>query len=257
MPSQPRLRHAQPVELLGDGAGSLDLHAIAGDRLLVGLQDHDALIAVEDHRLAAGYVGQKRPNPHHRWNLEPFRHDRRMAARAAQLSGKSLDKSPVEVGRFAGREIVGQHDHRLRNRRERLAALSQQVAEQALLDVINIVGPLRDVVVEILKHLRVAAERAAHGVFRPPIAVADRRGQLVLQLGVVEHRQVGIEDGGVLLAEFGPDRIAVSLDLPGGFGDGMLQPGELCIDGTPLHEPARNPEALAVEDERFTDRDAG
>ena len=68
---------------------------------------------------------------------------------------------------------------------------------------------------------------------------------------------MGIEDGGVLLAEFGPDRIAVPLDLPGGFGHGVIEPGELCIDGAPLHEAARDPEALAIEDKRFADRDAG
>jgi hypothetical protein len=37
----------------------------------------------------------------------------------------------------------------------------------------------------------------------------------------------------------------------------VLQPGELRVDRAPLDEAARNPEALAVEDKRFADRDAG
>jgi hypothetical protein len=68
---------------------------------------------------------------------------------------------------------------------------------------------------------------------------------------------MGIEDGGVLFAEFGSDRIAIPLDFPGCLGHGVLKPGKLRIDGTPLHEAARNPKALAIEDERFADRDAG
>jgi hypothetical protein len=68
---------------------------------------------------------------------------------------------------------------------------------------------------------------------------------------------MGIENGGILLAEFGPDRVPVPLDLTGRIGHGVLQPGELRVDRAPLNEAARDSKALAVEDKRFTDRDAG
>jgi hypothetical protein len=97
---------------------------------------------------------------------------------------------------------VSQHDHRLRDRRECLPPLAKQVAEQALLDVVDVVSAVRDVVVEALKHLRITAERTTDGIFRPPVAVADSRGEFRLQLRVVQHRQMGVEDGGILAAEF-------------------------------------------------------
>ena len=193
----------------------------------------------------------------HRRDFEPLGDDRRVAARAAELGGESLHELAVEVGRLARRQVVGQHDHRLRNRRQRLAALAEEVAQQALLDVVDVVGALRDVVVEVLKDLRIPAQRAADGIFRPEVLVADGAGELRLQAIVVEHRQMGVEDGGILLAQLGPDRVAVALDLVGRLGDGVLEPLELGIDGAALDEPARDPETLAVEDERLANRDAG
>ena len=152
---------------------------------------------------------------------------------------------------------MGQHDHRLRDRRQRLPPLAQEVAEQALLQVVNVVGPLGDVIVEVLKGLRVAAERAAHRILRPPVLVADGAGEFLLELRVVKHRQMGLEDGRVLVSEFGPDRIAVSLDLVSRLGHGRGEPGEFGVDGTPFDESPRNAEALAIKNECFADRDAG
>jgi hypothetical protein len=119
------------------------------------------------------------------------------------------------------------------------------------------VSTLRDVVVEALEHLRVAAQRPADGVLGPEVAVADGAGQLLLELRVVEHRQMGGEDGGVLPAEFRLDGVAIPLDLAGGLGDRLGEALEFGVDGTASHEPARDAESLAVEDERLADRDAG
>ena len=167
---------AEFAQLGGHRLCCFHLQPIAGDRLLVRLQDHDPLIAVENHRFATGDIGQKRPQSHHGRNLEPFGDDGSVAARAAQLGGKPLHKPPVEIGRFARREVVGQHHHRLRNGCQRFAPLPQEIPQQALLDVVDVVGTLRDVVVEALESLGVASERAADGVFRPPVPVADGAG---------------------------------------------------------------------------------
>ena len=67
----------------------LDLVAIAGERLLVRMQNDQALVAVDDHRLAAGDVGQKRPDADHRGNAEPLGDDRRVAAGAADLGDEA------------------------------------------------------------------------------------------------------------------------------------------------------------------------
>ena len=73
----------------------------------------------------------------------------------------------------------------------------------------------------------------------------------------MEHRQVGVEDGGILLAKLGPDPVAVVLHLPGGVGDRMGEPGQLGIDGASFHEPPGDPKSLGVEHERLTDGHTG
>ena len=96
----------------GQRALLLGLVPVAGERLFVGLEDDQALVAVDDHQVAAGDVGQERADADDRGNLHAFGDDRRVAAGAADLGDKAADELAVEVGRFAGREVVGQHDHR-------------------------------------------------------------------------------------------------------------------------------------------------
>ena len=62
-------------------------------------------------RLAAGDVGQKRPDADDRRNAEPLGHDRRVAAGAADFGDEALHELRIEIRRFARREIVGQHQH--------------------------------------------------------------------------------------------------------------------------------------------------
>ena len=68
-----------------------DLVAIAGDRFFVGLQDHQPVVAVDDHQVAAGDVGQERAGADHGRNFQPFGDDGRVAARAADFGGKAAD----------------------------------------------------------------------------------------------------------------------------------------------------------------------
>ena len=85
---------------------------IAGQGFLVGLQDHQAMVAVDDHQVAAGDVGQKRPVPTTAGISSPS------ATIAVWLPGPPTSVAnprtncAVEIGRFAGREIVRQHHHR-------------------------------------------------------------------------------------------------------------------------------------------------
>ena len=180
-----------------------------------------------------------------------------MAPRTAELGGEALHEAPVERGRFARRQVVGEDDDRLGDRCERFPPLAEEVAEQALLDVVDVVRAMGDVVVEALEDLRIASQRAADGVLRPPVAIPDGTGELLLELLVMQHRPLRVEDGGVLVAELVADAVAVALELAGGLGHGLREPGQFGVDRAALDEPPRNAEALAVEDQRLADRHAG
>jgi hypothetical protein len=119
---------AEAVEAGGHGPGRLHLEPVAGNRLLVRLEDHHPLIAVEDHRFPPRHVGEERPEADDCGDLEPFGDDRGVAAGSAEFGGESLHEPAVEVGRLAGGEVVGEDDHRLRDRREGLAPLAEEIA---------------------------------------------------------------------------------------------------------------------------------
>ena len=67
----------------------IDLVPVAGQRFLVRVQNHQALVAVDDHRFAARDVGQKRPDADDRRNAQPLGHDRRVAAGPADLGDEA------------------------------------------------------------------------------------------------------------------------------------------------------------------------
>ena len=116
--------------------------AITGQRLFVGLEDHQALVAVDDRQLAAGDFGQERPGADDGRDFERLGHDRRVTAGPADLGDKSADEAAVEIGGLAGREVVGQHQHRRGEVGDAFAAPAKQMPQQALLDVEDVVRPL-------------------------------------------------------------------------------------------------------------------
>ena len=116
---------------------------------------------------------------------------------------------------------------------------------------------LGDVVVEVLKDFGIATQRAADGIFRPPIAIAHGAYQFGLQPLVVQHRQMSIKDRSVLAAQFRMNRVAVAFDFAGCLGHRIGEPFQLGIDGTAFNKTARDSEPLAVENESLADCDAG
>ena len=136
---------AERLELGGLDAEFLGLVAVAGQRLFVGLEDHQALVAVDDRQFAAGDVGQERPGAHHGGDFQGLGHDGRVAARPADLGDEAADEAAVEIRGLAGGEVVGQHQHGRGEVGDPLAAAAQQVPQQAFLDVEDVVGPLRQV----------------------------------------------------------------------------------------------------------------
>ena len=167
---------------------------------------------------------------------------------------KPRTKLAVEIGGFAGREVVGQHEHRRGEVGDAFAAAAQQVPQEPLLDVEDVGGPFRQVgAFQPLEDLGVAPQGAADGVLGRVVAVADHVFQFAAEPRVLEHLQVGVEDGGVLLAQFLGDRVAVAGDLGRRGRDRLLQPVQFVVHGVARHEPPRNAKSLVVHDQRFAD----
>ena len=240
--------------LAASDADFLGLVAVAGERLFVRLEDHQALVAVDDHQIAAGDFGQERSGAHNGRNFQGLGHDGRVAARPADLGHKAADEAAIEVGRFAGRKVVGQHQHRRGEVGDPFAAAAQQVPEQTLFDVEDVVGPLRQIgAFQPLEDLGVAAQRAADGVLGRVVPLADHLLQLAAEPRVLEHLQVGLEDRAVFLAQLGGDRLAMVGDFGGRGGDGLVEPLHLVDDRVARHEPPRDAKSLVVHHQRLAD----
>ena len=86
--------------------------------------------------------------------------------------------------------------------------------------------------------------------------LADHLLQFAAEPGVLEHLQVGLEDGAVLLAQLGGDGLAVAGDLGRRGRDRLVQPLQLVVHGVARHEPPRDAKSLVVHHQRFADGDA-
>ena len=118
------------------------LLAILLDRRRIGLQDDRALVAVDDHLVAAGDVAQERADADDRRQFERLGDDRGVASGTADLGDEAENELAIEIGRFAGREIVGQDDDGRSEARKPFAAAAEQMPQQPLFDVEDVAGPV-------------------------------------------------------------------------------------------------------------------
>ena len=77
-----------------------NLVPIAGQRLFVRLDDHQALVAVDNDQFAAGDVGQERAGADDRRYLQGLGDDRGVAARPADLRDEAADEIGGRDWRF-------------------------------------------------------------------------------------------------------------------------------------------------------------
>ena len=91
---------AERLELGRQRAVFFGLVAVAGERFFVGLEDDHALVAVDDHQIAAGDFGEERAGADHGGNAEGLGDDRRMAARPADLGDETAGEIADPDWRF-------------------------------------------------------------------------------------------------------------------------------------------------------------
>ncbi len=231
--------------------------AVAGNRFFVGLQDDQPLVAVDDDHVAARDISQERAGADHGRNLQCRCHDGGMAARPAGFGDEAADKIRAEIGRFAGRERVREHDHRRDQRGQLFAAAAEQLAQEPLFDVEDVARPVgQKTALQGLEDLGIAAQDPADGILGRVMPLADHGFDLAPQPHVAEHLQMGGEDRAVIVAQLFANLLAIGLDFAAGGRDGGVQTLELMLDGVAGDEPPRDAKALLVDDQGFAHGDA-
>ena len=138
---------------------------VLGQGLLVRIQDHLAVVSINDHHFTTGDIGQEVTEPDDGRDFQCPGQDRRVAGAAPHFGGKTENELPVKAGGFAGGEVVGEDDDRGRQVDQFLAALAEQVAKNPFLQVEDIDSPLGVVLVaEVLQFAGKTSQDTAAGV---------------------------------------------------------------------------------------------
>ncbi len=87
--------------------------------------------------------------------------------------------------------------------------------------------------------------------------LTDHFLQLRAEATIVEHLDVGREDGGRILAELLGNPHAMPFDFGSGRFEGFIEAFELVLDRIAREEPPRDAKSLVVHDKHFADRHAG
>ena len=117
---------AQRLVAVGPRADRGPLLFVAGDRGLVRVDDEHAFLAVHDHRVAAGHVGEEPAEADDGGDLQRAGEDGGVAGVAAALGGEGEDRRGREVGRVRRHQVVGEDDDRLGEFLKRFGVLAEE-----------------------------------------------------------------------------------------------------------------------------------
>ena len=128
-------------------------------------------------------------------------------ARPPGFGGEAMDEPGIEVGSFARRQVVGEDNDGLAQMLELLAALTEQLAEDAFFEVEQVADAAGHGAADILQRLGVQAHGPADGVLGGEVLLADQGFDFLAQGRVGEKNGVSTEDGAVLFAEAKGDEV--------------------------------------------------
>ncbi len=103
--------------------------AVPSHHLVVRVDHHRAQVTVDDDQVAAGHFVQQGAGAHHGRQFQALGQNRGVTALAAGFGHKAHDPLAVQAGRFAGGQVVGQHDGRLAQLDPRFRTPVEQVVE--------------------------------------------------------------------------------------------------------------------------------
>ncbi len=187
----------RPGVVHGSGAGG-GPGGIPIEGGLVGVDGHEAMVAVDDDEVAFAHEVGDAGNADDGRNSQGPRQDGGVGGFAAGGGDERQGGGRVEAGGLRGGEGVGDDDRRGACRRAGRASV-REAGEEAAGKVVEVARPLAHIgVVEGGDHVAVGGEDGLH---RPGggLAGGDVRRHLSPQFVVVEDGDVGGEDGPLLL----------------------------------------------------------
>ena len=124
-----------------------------------------------------------------------------VAGGPAGVGGEPLDVRPVHAGRLRRCQVVSQHVDVPRQVAEGLALLAGQVAQQAFLDVVDVLDAVGEVFGHVAEFRGIGPQDRRDGVLGRHVPALDGLLDLRLEDLVIEQAEVEVEDAGGFLAD--------------------------------------------------------
>ena len=235
---------------------ALLLVAVVEERLGVGSQHHHARVAVHDHEVAVLRTLHDALAPDDAGDLDGAGDDRRVAGAAAEIGRDAEDLAAVHARGLRRREFVGDDHDGLGEGREARLVLAHELAEDAPLEIEDVVRLLaEDVVADRLELVGDLLEHLGHRRLRVHAVAADAVAHRSEERGILRQSEVEAEDLGGLAAEFLLGAVAQQGDLGRGVAQREIEPRELGSDLVLLDRAVRHVGLGLAEHEHPRDHD--
>ena len=170
-------------------------------RILIRIKDDDAPVPVDDEGGSGLHIREEAPYAEDGGNLESAREDGGMACPSPRLGDDSLDPSPDHGDHVRGKEFPGDQDDIHVDIGEVHALTVQEVAQDPADNVVYVRYPFLHIGVlgggKLVDHFPFEGEDDAFDVQEQAL---QPEPDALHHLRVVEHHEVGAEDGGLFLA---------------------------------------------------------
>ena len=230
---------AEVGELLLDG-GLADLQfAVFPQGLVAGVDDDDAVVAVEQHMVAGAELVADVVEADDGGDVQRPRHDGGVGGLAADVGAEAEDEGAVELRGVARVEVVGEEDVRGLDAREVAGLLAHQVVDDAAGDIVDVQRALAEVgVVDLAEGLGVAVGDALEDLLDVELVPREGAQHFVDERAILDHEEVRVEDARVLRPDGHRDALLHLDDLLARGDEGRLEAGDLAGD-FPLGDVAR------------------
>jgi len=180
---------------------------VVAHELFRGIDEHRAGVAVEDEGGALGNVQDPLADPDRSRNAERAGEDRAVRSRPAEGGRNAAHELAIKRSRVGGREITCDDDAGLDDGGGRRFA--QELAHHLARHAGQVLCPRAEIlVIEVAVLGRNSLGRRVPGLRGVLALLEDRAPGGLEQCVVVEEEQVGVEDGGAVLARPGGDGLA-------------------------------------------------
>ena len=228
-------------------------------RLDVGVADDETSVPVDGGDGRQAQLGQGAGHAEDGGDLERPREDGHVARPASRLGHNGLNPLAVHGDHVRGQQVAGNEDDVFREVVEAGPLALEKMAQDAPRDVLDVGDPFAQRRILGLPELvRELALDVHDDFFDVDQRLLERALDPLMEVGIVQHEEVGLEDRRLLVAGLYARLVPERAHLDLGFCHGREEARPFCPDFRGIHRPRDHRRGiLGREEEGVRDRYAG